>query len=266
MAVVYRAKDLTLGRDVAVKVMHAHLWADAEAAARFEREARAAAALRHPNIISVYDYGTIGGEGETPIGYIVVEFLQGLSLREFLRARGRLLPDVAAIVISKIAEALEVAHKAGIIHRDIKPDNVMIAEGGRLVLTDFGLARATEGETLTQTGALLGSPAYMAPEQARGDKVDARTDLFALGTVLYELCTGRVPFFAKEPLATVLRIVEGIYAPPTQINPQVGRDLERVIKRLLAPRPEDRYEDAGALRADLGEILGPLNLAPLMRP
>jgi serine/threonine protein kinase len=277
MAVVFRARDPKLDRDVAIKIMHAHLWSDPEAVARFEREARAAAGLSHPNIVDVYDYGTVGGKelagaqdeqegaedlgsGDDPVGYIVVELLRGPTLRQYVAKQGRLLPDVAALVALKLADALCAAHGRGIVHRDIKPDNVMIAEGGRLVLTDFGLARPEGGETVTQTGALLGSPAYVAPEQARGDTVDGRTDLFALGALLYELCCGRVPFLAKEPLATVLLILEGAYPPPGQQNPQIGRDLERVITRLLAPAPEDRYADASAAKGALEQLLAPLEL------
>jgi len=259
MAVVYRAEDPTLGREVAVKVLHAHLWDEAEAALRFEREARAAAALHHRNIVEVYDYGTVEESGEK-VGFIVAELVRGPTLRQYISEHGRLLPEVAALVAFKLADALEAAHDHGIVHRDLKPDNVMIAEGGRIVLTDFGLARPSEGDTVTQTGALLGSPAYMAPEQARGGKVDRRTDLFALGTVLYELCCGRVPFSAKEPLATVLLILGGKYPPISQLNAQVGRDLERVISKLLASKADDRYPDAAAVRGALKPILEPLGI------
>jgi len=252
MAVVYRAEDTTLKRDVAVKVMHAHLLGEPEHAARFAREARAVAALRHRNIVEIHDYGE--GDDELP-AFIISELVKGPNLREFIDRHGCPFPEVAAMIALKLAEALGCAHERGIIHRDLKPENVMIAEGGRVVLTDFGIARIAEGEAVTQTGAMLGSPAYMSPEQARGRQVDARTDLFSLGVVLYLLCTGSLPFPGKDPISTVLRIIEGKYDPPLKRNPRIGRGLDRIIQRLLRQQPEERQANAGQLAEELRVVL-----------
>ncbi|MBW2731477.1 MAG: serine/threonine protein kinase [Deltaproteobacteria bacterium] len=254
MAVVFRAYDPNLEREVALKVMHAHLWGDEEHARRFEREARAAAALHHPNVIEVFDYGRV--ELETgAVGYLVVELLRGSTLREFVKERGRVLPEVAALIGIVLLDALGVAHAAGMVHRDVKPDNVMIDRTGRLVLTDFGLARSIDGDKLTRTGVLVGSPAYMAPEQARGEAVDERSDLFAAGAVLYELCTGRPPFVAKDALATALKVIEGRFDRPSRLNPQVSSTLERTITKMLAAAPQERYETAAEAQEALEQIL-----------
>jgi serine/threonine-protein kinase len=255
MAVVFRASDPTLRREVAIKIMHPHMWGNPEYAARFAREARAVAALRHPNIVEIYDFGEGEGGPDGIPGYIVSELVRGPTLREFLDRSGTPLPEVAAMIVLKLCEALEHAHASGIIHRDLKPENVMIAEGGRVVLADFGIARIVEGEAVTQTGAMMGSPAYMSPEQARGQHVDARADLFSLGTVLYQLTTGVLPFVAKDPIATVIRVLEGKYEPPLKRNPRLGSQLDRVIRRLLQPDPAARYEDAAALAAALRGLL-----------
>ncbi len=256
MAIVFRALDTALKREVAIKIMHAHLWGAPEYATRFAREARAVAALRHPNIVEIYDYGE-GGPGKDDVpGFIVSELVRGPTLREFVDRYGHPLPEVAAMMTLKLAEALRCAHERGIIHRDLKPENVMVAEGGRLVLTDFGIARLT-AEAVTQTGAMLGSPAYMSPEQARGEKVDARSDLFSLGVVLYVLGTGKLPFQAKDPLATVLKVLDGKYEPPLKHNPQLGTRLDRIIRRLLQSEQEKRFSSADevieALRGALAE-------------
>jgi len=253
MAVVFRAEDPSLGREVAIKVMHPHLWGETEYARRFAREARAVAALRHPNIVEIHDYGE-GTEDGVP-GYIISELITGPTLRQYIDRHGCPLPEVAAMVIYKLAEALKHAHDRGIVHRDLKPENVMIAEKGRLVLTDFGIARMAEGEAVTQTGAMLGSPAYMSPEQARGHAIDPRSDLFSLGVVLYLLCTGHLPFPGKDPISTVLRIIEARYEPPLKRNPQIGRRLDRVIQKLLQKERADRYKDADELLRDLRRVL-----------
>jgi serine/threonine-protein kinase len=261
MAVVFRAVDPALRREVALKIMHAHLWGTAEYAARFAREARAVAALRHPNIVEVHDFSEGSGEGEQAVpGYIVSELVRGPSLRQFVELHGRPLPEVAALIALKLGQALTCAHQRGIIHRDLKPENVMIAEGGRVVLTDFGIARITEGESVTQTGALIGSPAYMAPEQARGLHVDARADLFSLGVLLYQLCTGALPFPGKDPISTVLRVLDGTFEPPLKLNPQIGGSLDRLIRRLLQAAPASRPASAEELCAALEAVLAEAEL------
>ena len=245
MAVVYRARDTSLDREVALKVMHLHLWGREEYTARFLREAQAAAALRHPNIVEVHDFSEGDAEQATP-GYIVSELVNGPTLREFMTQHGRPLPEVAAMIGGKLASALGAAHASGIIHRDLKPENVMIARGGRVVLTDFGIARLSQGEAVTQTGAMVGSPAYMSPEQARGQPVDMRSDLFSLGTLLYQLGTGVLPFRGSDPLSTVLKVVEGRFDAPLKLNPTLGTRLDRVIRRLLEREPA--WTDASILR------------------
>ena len=254
MAVVFRAEDPTLGREVAIKVMHPHLWGASEYATRFTREARAVAALHHPSIVEVYDYGE-GQEKDGLPGYIVSEFVKGPTLRQFIDSHGCPFPEVAVMVARKLAAALKCAHGCGIIHRDLKPENIMVAAGGRIVLTDFGIARITEGEAVTQTGALLGSPAYMSPEQARGLPVDVRSDLFSLGVVLYLLCTGSLPFPGSDPISTVIRILEGDYEPPLKRNPRIGSRLDRAIRKLLQTKAEDRYADTDEVMAELDRVL-----------
>jgi len=263
MAVVFRGTDPALGRDVAIKIMHPHLWGKAEYAARFSREARAVAALRHPNIVEIYDFGEgdSGGEGENnPPGYIVSELVTGPTLKQFIDRHGQPMPEVAAMVVLKLAAALQCAHQQGIIHRDLKPENVMIAEQGRVVLTDFGIARIVEGENVTQTGAMVGSPAYMSPEQARGAAIDARSDLFSLGTLLFQLCTGRLPFKGRDPISTVLKVLEGKFDPPLKLNPRVGARLDRVIRKLLQVDPEQRNATAAEVIQDLEGVLADVGI------
>ena len=257
MAVVFRADDPALGRQVAIKVMLPHMWGKEECAVRFIREARAAAALRHPNIVEVYDFGE-GGEdesGEPVPGFIVSELVKGPTLQAFMDEHGYPLPEVAAMIVHQLAGALRCAHDEGIIHRDLKPENVMIARGGRVVLTDFGIARIAEGDVVTQTGSMVGSPAYMSPEQARGLDIDSRSDLFSLGTMFYKLCTRSLPFQGKDALSTVLRVLEGKYEPPVKRDPRVGGRLERIIKRMLQVDPDNRHANAAELRDELEQAL-----------
>src|SRR5262245_51576837 len=193
MATVYRARDRELRRDVAIKVLFPHLCRNREVVARFQREARAAAALDHPHILRVFDVGG-GGEGGGDPPYIVLELVRGPSLAEIVE-RGALVAELAASCGVALAAALAHAHKAGVIHRDIKPGNLLVAEGGRLVLADFGVARVAEDDSslVTRTGALLGTPAFMSPEQATGGDLDARSDLYSVGATLYQLASGSLP-------------------------------------------------------------------------
>jgi serine/threonine-protein kinase len=264
MATVYRARDKELRREVAIKVLFPHLARRAEVVRRFQREARAAAGLEHANILRIYDVG--GGEprmepgGPAPPGgvddppYIVMELIRGRSLLGELEQRGPLLAEVAACLGAVLADALGAAHKAGIIHRDVKPANVMIASDGRVLLTDFGVARLeTEDSLVTKTGALLGTPAYMSPEQASGDTATARSDLYSLGATLYQLATGSLPY-TGSPAKVMASIAQGALVPAVKRRSAVGPDLSTVIGRMMASDPEARPASAADVARDLRAI------------
>jgi eukaryotic-like serine/threonine-protein kinase len=252
MATVYRARDRELRRDVAVKVLFPHLARRPEIVHRFHREARAAAGLEHPNILRIYDVG--GGDGDDP-PYIVMELVRGRTLLQEIEQRGAMLAEVAACVGSLLADALAAAHAAGVIHRDVKPANVLIAPGGRLLLADFGVARLeTEDSLVTRTGALLGTPAYMSPEQASGDIATARSDLYSLGATLYQLATGALPY-AGSPAKVMSMIATGGLMAPVRRRPACGPDLSRQIERLMAGDPGARPASATAVAAELRALV-----------
>jgi hypothetical protein len=263
MATVFRARDTQLGRDVAVKVMSMVHAARGGAGERFRREAHAVAALKHPAIVEIYDFVSAT---ENEPSYIVVELIQGPTLRTLLEERGgRFLPEIAALIALPLAEALAAAHEHGVIHRDVKPDNVMIETSGqssRVVLTDFGVAHITGMETMTATGALVGSPAYMSPEQSRGHEVTPSADLWSFGAMLYELVTGVVPFSGKDPFTMIAAILRGTFRRPSQVVATVGPDFESVIMRCLKASPAERYPNASALAADLREFVRTSGLLP----
>jgi eukaryotic-like serine/threonine-protein kinase len=263
MASVFRARDSQLGRDVAVKVMGMTIATRGEGAERFRREAQAVAALKHPGIVEIYDF--VDATAEEP-SYIVAELIEGPTLRRLLDERqARLLPEVAALIALPLAEALASAHARGIVHRDVKPDNVMIerrSDRSRVVITDFGVAHITGLETMTATGALVGSPAYMSPEQARAHEVGPGADIWALGVLLYEMATGCLPFPGKDPFSVVASIVRGSFRRPSQIAATVGPRFERIVLRCLSPNPAARYQNAGELAADLRELAGEAALLP----
>ncbi len=252
MATVFRARDTQLGRDVAIKVMGMVHAARGGAGERFRREAHAVAALKHPGIVEIYDFADASDEAPA---YIVAELISGPTLRHLLESRGgRVLPEIAALMALPLAEALAVAHARGVVHRDVKPDNVMIETGGggaRVVLTDFGVAHITGMETMTATGALVGSPAYMSPEQSRGHDVSPAADLWSLGAMLYEMVTGIVPFAGKDPFTMIAAILRGNFRRPSQVVATVGSDFESIILRCLRPMPAERFADGGALAAEL---------------
>ena len=234
MAVVYRGRDTALDREVAVKLLHPHLATRAESRARFSREARAVARLSHPNIVEIYDYA-----GDAAIeSYLVTEFVRGRTLRCFAEEEGIGFPEVAALFARALADALVHAHSAGVIHRDLKPENVLVLEvGGRraVKLVDFGIARILAAdERMTMTGALVGSPNHMAPEIIEGREADARSDVFSLGTILYWLATGKMPFEAPNPTATLRRVIEGDHEDPRQVSPLVTDALAALIAQALA--------------------------------
>jgi serine/threonine-protein kinase len=251
MATVYRARDKELRREVAIKVLFPHLARRPEVVRRFQREARAAAGLEHANILRIYDVG--GGEGDDP-PYIVMELIRGRSLLGELEQRGPLLAEVAACLGAVLADALGAAHRAGIIHRDVKPANVMIASDGRVLLTDFGVARLeTEDSLVTKTGALLGTPAYMSPEQASGDTATAKSDLYSLGATLYQLATGSLPY-TGSPAKVMASIAQGALVPAVKRRSAVGPDLSAAIGKLMATDPEARPASAADVAKDLRAI------------
>ncbi len=244
MSVVYRARDTVLQRDVAIKVLHPFLADRPDARRRLAREARAVAKLRHHNILEVYGFS---GE-DTPQGYIAMELLRGETLKQFGEREKFYPSEVAAAVAWVMAGALAHAHDNGVIHRDVKPENIMIRQDGVLKLMDFGIAHVVDAANLTITGTLQGSPAHMAPEVIEGQDVDARADLFSLGTVLFWMATGQLPFTAKSPHALLKKIVEGRYTEPQRLNAEIPDRLAVIIKRLLARDPDDRYRTAGDLK------------------
>ncbi|HEV7556378.1 MAG TPA: serine/threonine-protein kinase [Kofleriaceae bacterium] len=252
MATVYRARDRELRRDVAVKVLFPHLARRPDVVRRFHREARAAAGLEHPNILRIYDVG--GGEAEDP-PFIVMELIRGRTLMQEIEQRGPILAEVVACVGALLADALAAAHAAGVIHRDIKPANVLIAGGGRLLLADFGVARLeTEDSLVTRTGALLGTPAYMSPEQASGDTATIRSDLYSLGATLYQMSTGSLPY-AGTAARVMSQIASGSLVPPVRRRPSVGPDLSRVIENLMATEPMLRPARAAEVAAELRALV-----------
>lgn len=246
MAEVYKGVDTLLGRPVAVKILRPQYASDAEFVRRFRREARAAASLTHPNVVNVYD---VGSEGETH--YIVMEYVEGITLKELIRKAAPLPPATSALIASQVAEALRHAHQRGLVHRDIKPHNILITTDGRVKVTDFGIARAAASATMTETGIVLGSVHYFSPEQARGEPATAVSDIYSLGVVLFEMLTGHLPFTGESPVAIALQHIQ--QEPPSvrYWNRHVSRRLEQVVERCLQKDPARRYQDAGELRDDL---------------
>ncbi|MCA3748542.1 MAG: Stk1 family PASTA domain-containing Ser/Thr kinase [Rubrobacter sp.] len=251
MADVYLAHDDILDRDVALKVLSSQYASDEEFVERFKREAQSAAALAHPNIVSIYDRG----ETEDGTYYIAMEYLPGGTLKDRILRSGALPPKTAAAVALQIAEALKAAHQRGVIHRDIKPHNILITESGDIKVTDFGIARAASSSTMTRTGAVLGTAHYISPEQAMGEPVGPPSDLYSLGVVLYEMLTGRLPYDADTPIGIAMKHVNGHLRPPREVNPAVPEGLDAITVRLLAKDPEDRYQSADELMEDLERVL-----------
>ena len=240
MATVYRGRHTTLGRDVAVKVLHPHLSSSQRNRLRFEREAKAIEHLDHPNIVQIFDYSGVDSEE----CYIVTEYIDGLTLQEFIQEIERMPSEATSVLGIKLVRALDYAHQRGIIHRDLKPENVMLRRDGELKLMDFGIARFLEDSQMTMTGALVGSPAYMSPEQAMEQRLDRRSDLFSLGTLLYYLVVGQLPFTGSNPSIILRNIIDGNHAQVLEIAPDVSPALASVIERLLQTEPDNRFQDA----------------------
>jgi Protein kinase domain len=249
MSVVYRGLDTALQREVAVKVLHPHLLLQkSDARRRLEREARAVARLHHPNIVEVYDVADAAMED----AFLVTELVRGKTLRTFVETERCWPPELAAVIVQQVALALAHAHQAGVVHRDLKPENVMLREDGVLKLMDFGIARVLDpAERMTQTGALVGSPAYMAPEVIDGQAAGPEADVFALGTLFYWLCTGALPFAGSNTSSTLKRILEGVYEDPRVRATALSDELAGILARCLERKPEDRYPSAAELEAAL---------------
>jgi len=261
MADVYEARDLLLDRLVALKVLFAELSTNPTFVERFRREAQSAAALSHPNIVSVYDWGPANGTY-----FIAMELVSGQTLAQLIRQVGVVPTEQAISIAADVALALAFAHRHGVVHRDIKPSNVLITEDGIVKVADFGIARAiTNDEDLTQTGSVLGTATYISPEQARGEDLDGRSDVYSLGVVLYEMLAGTPPFLGETPIAVAYKHVTEQPVPLRRVNPRVPADLEAVVMRCLAKQRDQRYPDATALRSDLLRVLEhrPLRAGPL---
>jgi serine/threonine-protein kinase len=258
MAEVRRAIDNRLGRPVAVKQLRADLAIDPTFQARFRREAQSAAGLNHPTIVAVYDTG----EEPDPtsgisIPYIVMELVQGTTLRDVLRDGRKILPERALELTAGVLDALSYSHKAGIIHRDIKPANVMLTPAGGVKVMDFGIARAVAdtSATMTQTAAVIGTAQYLSPEQARGESVDARSDIYSAGCLLYELLVGRPPFTGDSPVSVAYQHVREAPVPPSQVDPVITPDIDAITLKALAKDPADRYQSAREMKADITRVL-----------
>jgi beta-lactam-binding protein with PASTA domain/predicted Ser/Thr protein kinase len=259
MAEVRKGTDTRLGRVVAVKRLRTDLASDATFQARFRREAQSSASLNHPSIVSVYDTGeeiaTDGSDVAQP--YIVMEYVAGRTLRDILREGRKILPERALEITSGVLSALDYSHRAGIIHRDIKPGNVMLTPSGDVKVMDFGIARAISdaSSTMTQTAAVVGTAQYLSPEQARGETVDSRSDVYSAGCLLYELLTGRPPFVGDSPVAVAYQHVREPAAPPSDHDTDLPPEIDAIVMKALAKRLEERYQSAAAMRSDIERYL-----------
>jgi serine/threonine protein kinase len=259
MAEVRKGNDVRLGRIVAIKRLRTDLASDPTFQARFRREAQSAASLNHPAVVAVYDTGeemsTDGTDVSQP--YIVMEYVAGRTLREILREGRKILPERALEITSGVLSALDYSHRAGIVHRDIKPANVMLTPSGDVKVMDFGIARAVAdaSSTMTQTAAVVGTAQYLSPEQARGETVDSRSDVYSTGCLLYELLTGRPPFVGESPVSVAYQHVREPAAPPSTLDPDLPPEIDAIVMKALAKPVEERYQSAAAMRADIERFL-----------
>ena len=256
MSEVHKGRDVRLGRDVAIKVLRADLARDTQFQERFRREAQNSAALNHPAIVAVYDTGETQTE-YGPLPYIVMEFVDGRTLRDIVKTQGPLSGKRAMEVMADVSAALDFSHRHGIVHRDVKPANVMITRAGAVKVMDFGIARAVhDGQAaVTQTAAVIGTAQYLSPEQARGEAVDGRSDVYASGCVLFELLTGEPPFTGDSPVAVAYQHVREEPKPPSALNPKVTPALDSIVLKAMAKGPANRYQSAAEMRADLVRVL-----------
>jgi serine/threonine-protein kinase len=267
MAEVYRARDLRLDRIVAIKTLRPDLARDATFQARFRREAQSAASLNHPSIVAVYDTGEDQSTG-SPVPYIVMEYVDGRTVRDLLIDGHRLLPERSLEVVSGVLRALEYSHQAGIVHRDIKPGNVMVTRSGDVKVMDFGIARAMNDaqSTMTQTAQVIGTAQYLSPEQARGERVDARSDLYSTGCLMYELLTGRPPFTGDSPVAIAYQHVRENPIPPSRLDPDIPPWADAIVLKAMAKAPGDRYQSAAEMQADVQRAASGMQVAAMAAP
>ncbi|WP_394360271.1 Stk1 family PASTA domain-containing Ser/Thr kinase [Amycolatopsis sp. SB7-3] len=266
MSEVHHGHDVRLGREVAIKILRADLARDPQFQERFRREAQNAAALNHPAIVAVYDTGETNTEFG-PLPYIVMEYVEGRTLRDIVKTEGPMSQKRAMEVMADVCAALDFSHRHGIVHRDVKPANVMITKNGAVKVMDFGIARAMhDGQSaMTQTAAVIGTAQYLSPEQARGESVDARSDVYAAGCVLYELITGEPPFTGDSPVAVAYQHVREDPNPPSSVNPAVAPELDAVVLKALAKGPANRYQSSAEMRSDLVRTLsGQRPAAPMV--
>ncbi len=267
MAEVWRARDIRLDRVVAIKTLRADLARDQTFQARFRREAQSAAALNNPSIVAVYDTGEDLSTG-VPVPYIVMEYVDGRTVRDLLIEGHRLLPERTLEIISGVLRALEYSHQAGIVHRDIKPGNVMVTRQGDVKVMDFGIARAMNDAqaTMTQTAQVIGTAQYLSPEQARGERVDARSDIYSTGCLMYELLTGRPPFTGDSPVAIAYQHVRENPIPPSRLDPDIPPWADAIVLKAMAKSPNERYQTAAEMGADIQRAASGMQTAASMQP
>ncbi|OGC77711.1 MAG: hypothetical protein A2145_00120 [candidate division Zixibacteria bacterium RBG_16_40_9] len=257
MANIYKARQISLDRTVAIKKLHPHLTQNLNFIARFETEAKAAASLKHENIVSIIEYGR-----DSEDYFIAMEYVDGKNLKDILEEHKKVPPEVALVIAREIASGLRYAHEMGLVHRDVKPANIMLAFEGSVKITDFGIVKASKDISLTTTGSTLGSPAYMSPEHLRGTDLDKRSDLFSLGIILFEMLTGQKPFFGENYQEVITRILTENPPKPSKINPEIDPRLEFILKKVLEKDKERRFQDAEELIEELDKQISWYKVSP----